>query len=106
MILIVPNGGCQTGGTNKSGGGQTAVDPFVPKEPYTALRVKGIGCPFCIPNIERPLKKIPGVGRIGVDLETGKVLVELSLAQRPTEIHLRDSIKQSGFTLEKVEMPK
>jgi len=59
-----------------------------------------------IPNIERPLKKIPGVGRIDVDLETGKVLVELSPAQRPTEIQLRDAIKQSDFTLEKVEMPK
>ena len=50
VILIIPNCGCQTGGTNKSGGGQTAADSFVPKEPYAALWVKGIGCPFCIPN--------------------------------------------------------
>jgi len=69
------------------------------------LWVKGLACPFCTYNVERQLRKVPGVKSVAVTLETGKVRVVVSKEQPPSEEQLRKAIKESGFTVDRVEMP-
>ncbi len=75
------------------------------EEPAVVLWVKGLACPFCTYNVERQLRKVPGVKSVDVTLETGRVTVALSKGQPPSEEQLRKAVKESGFTVDRVEMP-
>jgi len=59
-----------------------------------------------VTNIDRQLADLPGVERAHVDLATGKVTVELSRDNPVTRERLIQAIKDSGFTLERIEMPR
>ena len=73
--------------------------------PSALLWVKGLACPFCTFNVERQLGKVVGVKSINVTLKTGQVHVIFSKEQSPSEEQLRQAIKESGFTVDRVEMP-
>lgn len=99
--------GCQTT-TPAANQNNTAQEPSSDFAPETTafLWVKGIGCPLCVPNIEDPLTALPGVDRVHVDLSTGKVDVALNPAHPATQQALIDAIDDSGFTLDRIEMPE
>ncbi len=69
------------------------------------LWVKGLACPFCTYNVEKQLLRVAGVERVDVELATGKVIVNLSKTSPPGEEQLRNAIKNSGFTVDRIEMP-
>lgn len=41
------------------------------------MKVKGVGCPFCVYGLEKKLKNVSGVESIEFDLKTGVADVEL-----------------------------
>jgi len=76
-----------------------------PVDPHTAVMyVYGMGCPQCAYNVDLQLLKVKGVQKVRVDMSNGRVLAQLSPDAPPTREQLADAIKQTGFTLIKLEM--
>ncbi len=76
------------------------------KESRTAtLMVKGLACPFCVQNVDKQISAIAGVDDVTVDLDTGRVTVILSETNPASKGLLVKAIDDSGFTLDRIEMP-
>jgi copper chaperone CopZ len=78
-----------------------------PLEPNTAVMwVYGMGCPQCAYNVDVQLLKVKGVEGVKLDMLSGKVVAQLSPDNPPTEAQLTKAIKNTGFTLVKIQMPQ
>ena len=77
-----------------------------PADRTATLWVKGLACPYCVHNIDRQLAAMEGVERVHVDLQTGKVRVALVAGHPATRQQLVKAIGDSGFTLDRIEMPR
>ncbi len=53
--------------------------------------------------MERPLGRLAGVIGVNIDLDTGRVVVEFGPGQQPSEADLRQAVRESGFTLDRIE---
>ena len=116
-VLVALAAGCQSSPTTSPGDSTASVSPRVSPgaadetapaaiESNTAtLWVKGLACPFCVHNVEKQLLRVPGVERVNVVLDTGKVTAALSETTPPSESQLLAAIEDSGFTLDRIEMP-
>jgi copper chaperone len=69
------------------------------------LTVHGMGCPLCANNVDMQLKNLPGVRDVRVDMGSGRVTVHLADENRPSQEQLARAIRQSGFTLVRIDMP-
>jgi len=75
-------------------------------DPDTAtLWVHGMACPQCANNVDLQLLKVPGVESVKVDMGSGRVLARLSPGSPPTRAQLEQAIRETGFTLKRIEMP-
>lgn len=74
-------------------------------EPTAVVWIKGLACPYCVQNIDRQLVGLPGVDAVHVDLPTGKVTIALTPESPASRQALVDAIDNSGFTLDRLEMP-
>lgn len=70
------------------------------------LWVNGLGCPLCATAIDKQLLRMDGVGSARVDLSEGKVYLGLTGQRRPSPHALGEAVKDAGFTLVKVELPR
>jgi len=70
------------------------------------LLVKGLTCPFCVQNVDQQISAVSGVDDVHVDLATGKVRVLLSKDQPASAEDLTSAVSSSGFTLDKIDMPR
>ncbi len=77
-----------------------------PADRTATLWVKGLACPYCVNNIDRQLTGMKGVQRVHVDLPTGEVRVLLLTKNSATQGQLIKAIDDSGFTLDRIEMPQ
>jgi len=68
--------------------------------------VKGLGCPFCVQNVDKQIEAVAGVERVHVNLLTGEVSIALSAQNPATRTQLVEAIDNSGFTLDRLEMPR
>ena len=74
-------------------------------KPGTAVMyVRGMGCPQCAYNVDLQQLKVPGVEDVKVDMGSGMVTAALSPNNPPTREQLASAIRQTGFTLTKIEM--
>ncbi|HED52604.1 MAG TPA: copper chaperone [Phycisphaerales bacterium] len=69
------------------------------------LWVKGLACPYCVQNVQKQIAGIEGVERVHVDLPTGQVQIQLAADHPATKEQLVRAIGDSGFTLDRIEMP-
>ena len=69
------------------------------------LWVKGMACPQCAYNVDLQLLKVPGVESVKVEMNSGRVLATLSPTSPPTSEQLAEAIKNTGFTLVRIDMP-
>lgn len=67
------------------------------------MRVDGLACPFCAYGIEKKLKAIDGVSDIKVDLDKGKVSVNISEGKELSEEQMKKLFNDSGFTYRSME---
>ena len=112
LIVVAAVAGCSATSSSVSESANTAQagisgsETAVAAETTTAtLYVNGLTCPFCQENINSQLGQVPGVNWVTVELETGKVDVALSPDNPPSEQMLRQAVDQSGFTLDRIQMP-
>ncbi len=66
------------------------------------LRVDGLACPFCAFGIEKKLEALPTVAGIEVQMDEGKVTLELEEGARLDFAALEGAVADAGFTLRKV----
>ena len=57
-------------------------------------------------NVDRQFAELSGVEQVHIDLPTGKVMVALTIEQPATREQLAKAIDDSGFTLDRIEMPE
>lgn len=100
ILSITLFGGCQTGASHVGVVADSAQQEFAAR-----LYVKGMSCPLCANNIDKQLLRVPGVQSVSVDLGSGLVLARLTPNNSPTREQLVGAIVQSGFTLDRIEMP-
>ena len=62
------------------------------------MRVDGLACPYCAYGIEKNLKKIDGVEKIGVDLNNGLVTVNVAAGVTLTDAQMTKLFTDAGFT--------
>jgi mercuric ion binding protein len=67
--------------------------------------VRGVACPQCAYNVDLQLLKVPGVEKVKVEMNTGRVFATLSPTNPPTRDQLAQAIQDTGFTLVRVDMP-
>jgi len=107
LLLIVFLAGCQSNSALSNSVGHSEPRPAADQDEFSArLFVKGMSCPLCANNIDKQLLSVPGVQKVSVDLGSGLVLVKLAPGNPPTKVQLETAIKQSGFTLDRIEMPE
>jgi copper chaperone CopZ len=68
------------------------------------MHVRGLACPQCAYNVDLQLLKVPGVKDVKVNLATGVVTAQLSPDNPPTREQLAAAIRETGFTLVKIEI--
>lgn len=62
------------------------------------MQVDGLACPFCAYGIEKKFRQIEGVEQVAVDLDKGRVTVEVGEGTRLTEPEMIKLFKDAGFT--------
>jgi len=114
LLAVSLQFGCRTAGTTaetkpagRPGGAIVgeANDPAPITEATATLSVSGMSCPLCANNIDKQLMRVKGVSGVSVDLGSGKVVVKIGGDQKPSRMELADAIRQSGFTLTRIETP-
>lgn len=96
----------ETEASAPSGGGSAAtLTSTAPIEgSRVTLHVSGLSCPLCATNVDKQLTRVPGVRTSMTDLSRGRIDVGLASAGRPTPAQLADAVRDSGFTLTRMEI--
>lgn len=63
------------------------------------LRVDGMACPFCAYGIEKKLLEIPGVEKLTVLMDEGKIVLTLAEGADLDVPALHSAVNDAGFTL-------
>lgn len=99
--------GCATGGAAADGSSSPHPLSAYSDEPIAGdgavLRLKGMSCPLCATNVDKQLKRVEGVKSASIDLGNGTVTLRLEGSSRPSPRRLAEAVRESGFTLEKIE---
>lgn len=62
------------------------------------VQVKGLACPFCVYGLEKRLKKLPGVQRVGVELGKGEADIAFAPESAVTDAEIQKAVRDAGFT--------
>jgi len=65
------------------------------------ILVEGMHCASCAGNIERSLKKIPGVKDVGVSMITRKAIIECD--EKVKDEDLKHAVKRAGYNAIEIE---
>ena len=65
------------------------------------LTIEGMHCASCASNVERSLKKVPGVKDVSVSVLTKKAFVETD--KEVSNEALKEAVKKPGYNLISVE---
>jgi len=65
------------------------------------ILIDGMSCASCASNIERSLKKIPGVISAGVSLMTRKAIVEIN--EKVSDEELKKAVARAGYKAVSIE---
>jgi copper chaperone CopZ len=63
----------------------------------TTLRAQNLGCPSCVPKIERELHRLDGVGKAEVHFTTGRIVV-LHDPEKAGPDELVRAVEKAGYT--------
>jgi mercuric ion binding protein len=66
------------------------------------LRVDGMACPFCAYGIEKKLLKMPGVEKLNILMDEGKIILTLAAGAELDVPALHSAVRNAGFTLHSI----
>ena len=67
------------------------------------LTIEGMHCASCASNIERSLKKVPGIKNASVSLMLKKGTVEIDDDANVSEEELKKAVARAGYKTTKIE---
>ena len=67
------------------------------------ILVEGMHCASCASNVERSLKKLPGIDSVSVSMMTKKAIVEFSDDSKISEDDLKKAVSRAGYKAISVE---
>lgn len=76
---------------------QTGYDAF-------AVRVDGLGCPYCAYGLEKKFKEFTGIADIKIDMETGMFNFTYPAPKALTVAQVRDQVFNAGYTPRSLEV--
>lgn len=85
-----------------SGGSETPEVATQIRPGGARLLVSGLFCPFCEGNIEKGLRRIPGVREVAANWKSGEVLVEFAPEKSVERADLEAAVRAAGFTVAKI----
>lgn len=65
------------------------------------LTIEGMHCASCAANIERSLKKVPGVSSVAVSLMTKKGFIEVD--EKVSDEELKKAVARAGYKVAAIE---
>lgn len=65
---------------------------------HTVLNVSGMSCMGCVNSIRKVVEPMPGVEKVDISLEAGRVEVDHDLAQTTVE-NLKQAIEDAGYDI-------
>lgn len=65
------------------------------------ILIEGMHCASCASNIERSIKKIPGIKNVGVSMITRKAIVECKDGVKDDD--LMHAVKRAGYSAKEIE---
>jgi len=65
------------------------------------LSISGMHCGSCAGNIERALKKVPGVKEVTVSAVTNKAFVEVD--EKASEEEMKKAVSKAGYKVLEIE---
>jgi len=68
------------------------------------LSIDGLSCPFCVFNIEKPLKAVPALGSLDTNYKQGLVRARVKPDQPVDLTQLRNAVADTGFTLRAIRL--
>lgn len=68
------------------------------------LRIDGLSCPFCVFNIEKPLKRIGAAGSLQTNYKEGIVRMGVQPGQSVDLAQFRQAVADTGFTLRAIRL--
>ena len=72
---------------------------------HVDLVVYGLSCPLCATNLDQQVQRVPGVRNSWIDLDSGRVRVEVEEGALVDVADLARAVENAGFTLKSVETP-
>ena len=67
------------------------------------ILIDGMHCASCASNIERSLKKVPGIDSISVSVMTKKAIIEINDNAKVSEEDLKKAVSRAGFKTISIE---
>ncbi len=68
------------------------------------LHIDGLSCPFCVFNIEKPLKKIGAAGSLQTNYKKGVVRMGVKRGQSVDLAQFRQAVADTGFSLRAIRL--
>src|SRR3989338_8562238 len=81
-------------------GGQNAWAEVLEVE----LRIDGLSCPFCVFNIEKPLKKLGAAGSLQTNYKEGVVRMGVKPGEPVDLAQFRQAVANTGFSLRAIRL--
>jgi copper chaperone CopZ len=65
------------------------------------ITIDGMHCASCSSNVERSLKKVPGVKEVAISLMTKKAIIEVD--EKVTDADLKNAVARAGYKTISIE---
>jgi Cu+-exporting ATPase len=65
------------------------------------ITIDGMHCASCASNVERSLKKIPGVKEVAISLMTKKAIIEVD--EKVSDMDLKNAVARAGYKTISIE---
>lgn len=82
-------------------GGHLEVDAAAEDKMKKKITIEGMHCASCSSNIERSLRKVPGVKEVSISLMTKRAIVEAD--DKVADEEIRKAIARAGYKVVSIE---
>jgi P-type Cu+ transporter len=65
------------------------------------ILIDGMHCASCSSNVERSLRKVPGVKEVAISLMTKKAIIEVD--EKVSDIDLKNAVARAGYKTISIE---
>ena len=68
------------------------------------VKVDGLGCPYCAFGLDKKMKELKGLKKLGIDMETGVLTFNYPSDKQLTKAAVKQQVRKGGYTPISVEI--